>query len=46
MESGEKSGNHEDQTVILKSLNKARQENEGKEIKNFEVMDNIYHKVR
>lgn len=31
---------------MLKSLNKARKENEGKQLKSFEVMDNIYHKVR
>lgn len=30
----------------MKSLNKARQENEGKDLKNFEVMDSIYQRVR
>lgn len=30
----------------MKSLNKARKENEGKDLKNFEAMDNIYHRVR
>ena len=30
----------------IKSLNKARLENEGKLLKSFEVMDNIYQRVR
>lgn len=30
----------------MKSLNKARLENQGKNLKNFEVMDLIYQKVR
>lgn len=31
---------------MLKSLNKARQDNDGKELKHFEVMDTIYQRVR
>lgn len=30
----------------MKSLNKARQEMQGRVVRNYEVMDNIYHKVK
>ncbi len=30
----------------MKSLNKARKENQGKNLKNFEVMDGIYQRMR
>jgi hypothetical protein len=31
---------------VLKSLNKVRQENEGRILKNFEAMDTIYQRMR